>query len=105
MTTTYKLMSREDGEERKDDYDDAVKDYKKDLKEISDKYDEYSDYGYGYGYDYGYGYGNDYFHIKKSDTRMEFKLFFLYHFTHLHHWLIKFYQCLFCCFYYRQSLI
>ena len=60
MTTTYKLMSREDGEERKDDYDDAVKDYKKDLKEISDKYDEYSDYGYGYGYDYGYGYGNDY---------------------------------------------
>ena len=34
MTTTYKLMSREDGEERKDDYDDAVKDYKKDLKEI-----------------------------------------------------------------------
>lgn len=56
---TFKRMDKDDVEKRWGDYKDAVKDYKKAMKEISDQYDDYKDYySYGYGNDYGYGYGN-----------------------------------------------
>ena len=47
---TYKRMSKWDAEERWDDYKDAIKDNKKDLKKYSDQYDNYKDH-----FDYGYG--------------------------------------------------
>ena len=47
---TYKRMSKWDAEERWDDYMDAIKDYKKDLKKYSDQYNNYKDH-----FDYGYG--------------------------------------------------
>ena len=47
---TYKRMSKWDAEERWDDYKDAIKYYKKDLKKYSDQYDNYKDH-----FDYGYG--------------------------------------------------
>ena len=66
---TFKRMSKEDAEERWDDYKDAIKDYKKELKTYSDQYDEYKDYfNYGYGGDYGYGYSDDYGSGSKSGS-------------------------------------
>ena len=65
---TYKRMSKGDAEERWDDYKDAIKAYKKDLKTYSDQYDDFKDYyDYGYGYNYGYGYGNDYGYGNSDD--------------------------------------
>ena len=41
---TFKRMDKDDVDKRWDDYKEAVKDSKKNLKEISDQYDEYKDY-------------------------------------------------------------
>ena len=66
---TFKRMSKGDAEERWDEYKDAIKDYKKELKTYSDQYDEYKDYfNYGYGGDYGYGYSDDYGSGSKSGS-------------------------------------
>lgn len=52
--TTFKRMSNEEAEERREDYKDAVKDYKKNLRDISDLYDNSYDDDYGYSYNYDY---------------------------------------------------
>ena len=66
---TFKRMDKDDVDKRWDDYKEAVKDSKKNLKELSDQYDEYKDYySYGYGNDYGYGNSDDYGSGSKSGS-------------------------------------